>query len=190
MSLLALLACLPDDVDTPGTYVNAALAGDADTDTDTDTDSDSDTDTDTDADSDGDADADSDSDSLAGDWISEGDDLSELFAPYFDRITAEFKSGGSYTVVATDTEGQSTTFKGSYTTATGTSPASIELVQTSPSSAVSHGIYEVEGDELTYEVVITEPDYGYVAPTPEGGFGSSSGPQLDPGANIQTYRRQ
>ncbi len=188
MSLIALLACLPDDVESPGTYVNAALQDEADTDTDTDTDTDADADSDTDTDAD--SDSDTDADTLVGDWLSEGDDLSELFAPYFDRITAGFTSGGTYIVVATDTDGQSTTFKGSYTTDTSTRPANIELVQTSPSSAVSHGIYEVEGDKLSYEVVITEPDYGYVAPTPEEGFGSSSGPQLEPGANVQTYRRQ
>jgi hypothetical protein len=38
--------------------------------------------------------------------------------------------------------------------------------------------------------VIVSPDYGYDPPTPEGDFGSSSGPDLDPGANVQVYRRQ
>lgn len=179
MLTLALSACLPDDVDGDGSYDNVS---DADTDADGDTDSDADGDTDTDTDSD--------ADTLVGAWLSEGDDLSELFAPYYTKITADFAADGSYLVVATDTDGGSTDFIGTWTDDTSTDPATIQLVQTSPSNATSEGIYAVDGDVLTYEVVIVTPSYGYTPPTPEGGFGSSSGPRLDPGVNVQTYRRQ
>lgn len=154
------------------------------------TEGDADADADSDADADADADADSDADALPGNWLSAGDDLSELFAPYFSKITADFRSNGAYTVVATDTDGGATTFSGTYSADTSRSPGEIELVQTSPSNARSEGIYEVDGDTLRYEVVIVEPSYGYTPPTLKGGFGSSAGPQLEPGQNIQTYRRQ
>ncbi|GDX81608.1 hypothetical protein LBMAG42_34190 [Deltaproteobacteria bacterium] len=187
--LLLLSACLPDDVSTPGDYTNLADPHeDADTDTDTDTDTDGDADSDTDTDTDTDTDADS--DSIVGEWRSEGDDISELLAPYFLLITAEFKANGSYEVVATDTDHAEITFIGTYTTDTSTHPGSINLVQTSPSNARSDGIYEVDGNVLTYEVVIVEPASGYTAPTPTAGFGSSAGPQLEAGTNVQTYRRQ
>ena len=188
LRLAGLIGCLADDVDSAGTYTNLALetgisgGGDADVDADTDADADSDADSD--------ADADADADTLVGDWLSTGSDLSELFAPYFSGITASFRSSGAYTVVATDTDGKSTTFLGTWTDDASTSPAGIELVQTSPSNATSEGIYAVNGDVLTYEVVIVDPSYGYTAPTPSAGFGSTSGPQLEAGQNVQTYRRQ
>lgn len=179
--LLALTACLPDDVSTPGTYDNVAgdtgPSGNGGGDTDTGGGGD----TDTGGGSGG---------TIVGDWLSEGQDLSELFAPYYSTITAAFRKDGSYTVVATDTDGKSVTFLGTYTDDTRTDPASIELVQTSPSNAVSDGIYAVDGDTLTYEVVIVEPSYGYTPATPATGFGSTSGPKLGAGQNVQTYRRQ
>lgn len=191
--ILLFFACVPDDVDSAGTYQNVALnqdSADADTDTDTDADADGDTDadSDTDTDSDSDADTDADADTIVGEWISQGGDRSALFAPYFTEITADFRSNGSYTVVATDNDGADTSFMGSYSTDTSTNPAGIQLFQTSPSNATSEGIYAVDGGTLTYETVIVTPDYGFEPPTAAAGFGSSSGDQLDPGDNIQTYR--
>ncbi len=190
--LLALTACLPDDVNTPGTYDNVAGDtgptgnGGGDTDTgngggDTDTGNGGGGDTETGSSTSG---------TIVGDWRSEGADLSELFAPYYSWISAAFRKDGSYTVVATDTDGKSVTFIGTYAADTRTDPANIELVQTSPSNAVSDGIYAVDGDTLTYEVVIVEPSYGYTPATPASGFGSTSGPKLGAGQNVQTYRRQ
>jgi hypothetical protein len=193
LALPALLsACLPDDVSTPGTYRNVAtLPGTlADADSDGDTDTDTDADADADADADTDTDTDTDADTLPGTWLSSGADLSDLFAPYFSKITADFRANGAYTVVAVDTDGGATTFTGTYTADTGTVPGAIELLQTSPSNARSEGIYRVTADTLLYEVVIVEPSYGYAPPTVASGFGSSTGPQLEPGQNIQTYRRQ
>lgn len=129
-------------------------------------------------------------DGLVGDWLSEGEDLSELFAPYFTKVTASFSADGSYEVEATYENGASQAFTGSYVADEGTSPASIVLTQTSPSAAVAEGIFEVAGDVLTYEVAQTEPDQGYSPPTPESGFGTTSGGGIEAGVNVQTYRRQ
>ena len=52
------------------------------------------------------------------------------------------------------------------------------------------GIYEVDGNTLTYEVVQVDPDYGFTPPTPESGFGSTGGPNMTEGINVQVYRRQ
>jgi hypothetical protein len=71
-----------------------------------------------------------------------------------------------------------------------TSPGSITLTQASPYAATAVGIYQVDGDTLTYEVVQTLPDYGFTPPTSETGFGSTSGPGLDADVNIQIYQRQ
>jgi hypothetical protein len=79
---------------------------------------------------------------------------------------------------------------GTFVADEGTSPATIVLTQTSPYAATAEGIYQVDGDTLTYEVVQTQPDYGFLPPTPETGFGSTSGTGLNPGDNIQIYRRQ
>lgn len=125
---------------------------------------------------------------LPGSWISAGDDRSELFAPYFDELGASFSADGAYTAYAVDTEGGRTAFSGTWASGEG-SPSPITLTQAVPSQATSKGIYEVDGDTLLYEVAIVEPDYGYVPPTPESGFGTTSGPQISAGMNVQTYRR-
>lgn len=127
---------------------------------------------------------------LAGDWLSEGDDVSPLFAsdPFnYTTIDASFGTDGSYQVVVTDDSGQSGTLTGTYTADTSTTPAAITLQQSTPYTAVASGIFEITGDLLTYEVVQTSPDYGFVPPTPESGFGSTSGPDLEAGVNVQTY---
>ena len=43
---------------------------------------------------------------------------------------------------------------------------------------------------MTYEVVQTVPDYGYTPPTPTSGFGTTSGPGVSAGDNVQIYRRR
>lgn len=128
-------------------------------------------------------------DTIVGDWLSEGDDISDLLAPYFTSAEGHFHADGSYTASAVYTDGSVLDFAGTYTSDTSTDPASIVLSQTSPNNVTSKGIYAVDGDVLTYEVVQTSPDAGYTPPTPESGFGTTSGPQIEPGVNVQTYRR-
>lgn len=130
---------------------------------------------------------------FVGTWRSEGADLSELFAsdPFnYASVDASFRSNGGYTVDATDADGAEYALVGTYTTDESTDPATIALLQSEPYEAIASGIYSVAGDTLTYEIVQTSPDYGFVPPTPGGGFGSTSGPNMDAGVNVQTYRRR
>jgi hypothetical protein len=162
---LLLTACPSDDTDT------------SDTETDTD-----DTDTSTE------------DPAIVGSWVSTGDDVSPLFqTETFDytTITADFASDGTYEVAATNGGGTTTTFTGTYTVGTG-DPATITLEQSAPSTATAVGIWSVADDAgtttLTYEVVQTVPDFGFTPPTPETGFGSTSGPGLEADVNIQIFR--
>lgn len=169
MILSLLFACMPDDAgDTSGTKDTSDTNDTQVEDSDTGTPS---------------------GDTIVGDWISEGDDISELLTPYFTSAEGHFAADGSYTASAVYKDGSVLDFAGTYTSDTSTSPASIVLSQTSPNNVTSEGIYEVDGDVMTYEVVQTNPDNGYTPPTPETGFGSTSGPQIEPGVNVQTYRR-
>ena len=165
--LLLALACIPDDWDgtpyhPPGTSATDTGGGAGDA-------------------------------ALVGDWLSTGSDLSPLFASStfdYTSVTASFGADGHYTATTKDRGGQTNTVQGTYTVDLSTDPAGISLDQTSPYAALASGIYEVDGDTLTYEVVQTSPDYGYSPPTPSQGFGSTSGPGLSEGDNVQIYRRQ
>jgi hypothetical protein len=180
MILAFAFACAPDDV-TDRRYDTAAPGDTADADTDSDTDADTDSDTDADV------------QRIAGDWLSTGENVSVLFAndPFdFVRITAHFGTDASYEVQVTDDQGQQGTLTGTYTTDTSTLPGTITLQQATPTTATASGIWQVSGDQLTYEVVQTSPDYGYVPPTPATGFGTTSGPDIEAGVNVQVYVRQ
>lgn len=175
MILWLSLACAPDDVsDRPDVDDTADSVTDSGRD---DTGSDTDTGADT--------------QSLVGRWVSAGEDICDLLAgdPFnYARIEAEFGSNGQYTVVATDDGGQTGTLSGSFTTSTATVPGTVTLNQTAPYTATALGIWQVAGNTLTYEVVQTDPDYGFTPPTPEAGFGSTAGDGIDAGANVQVYR--
>jgi hypothetical protein len=130
---------------------------------------------------------------LVGTWISEGSDISPLFAnlPFsYERIQATFRDDGTVTTDIVDADGASYVTSGTWSLNRATEPAVIVLQQTEPYEGVLEGIVRVSGDELTYEVVQVQPDYGYVPPSPEAGFGSTSGPNLSPGVNVQTYVRR
>jgi len=71
-----------------------------------------------------------------------------------------------------------------------TDPGTISLSQSVPTEATAEGIWQVSGTTLTYEVVQTDPDFGFTAPTPEAGFGSTAGPGLTPDINVQVYEVQ
>lgn len=131
-------------------------------------------------------------DGIVGRWVSEGSDRSPLFAaePFdYASVVAAFAAGGDYVVTSTDAEGAAYVLTGTYVAAPG-EPGTVTLTQAEPYPATAEGIWAVEGDTLTYEVVQTVPDYGFSPPTPGGGFGSTSGPGMTPGLNVQTYRRQ
>lgn len=127
---------------------------------------------------------------VGGVWVSEGDNISALLA-YFDvvRIEAEFGEA-DYVVRATDADGLETSFSGAYTVDVGTVPHGITLSQSSPSAATSSGIWQVDGDTLSYEIVQTSPSSGCTPPTPEAGFGSTAcGQPIPSGSNVQTFVR-
>lgn len=171
MILALILACVPDDYDSAHPYVPDTSVDTIDT---------SDTDT-------------SGGTGLTGSWLSQGADLSDLFAgdPFnLVQASATFRANGTYTAGAVDADNNSATFTGTYTT-TGTSyPEVIALHQLQPQEAIASGIFAVSGNTLTYEVVQTSPDNGFTPPTPSSGFGSTSGSNLAHGVNVQTYRRQ
>ncbi|MCB9689426.1 MAG: hypothetical protein H6738_03615 [Alphaproteobacteria bacterium] len=128
---------------------------------------------------------------IVGSWVSEGSHLSDLFAgePFnYVLVEARFKSDGSYVVTSEDDGGTSYVLTGTYTTTDG-QPGTIALVQSEPYVAEASGIWQVDGDQLRYEVVQTLPDYGFAPPTPEKGFGSTSGPGMTAGVNVQVYVR-
>jgi hypothetical protein len=130
---------------------------------------------------------------IVGSWESEGSDLSDLFAnvPFFyEYVRADFGANGIVSSEIRDSDGAVYVVTGTFVVDEGTQPASIVLQQTEPYIATLQGIYQVSGDTLTYEVVQLTPDYGYLPPTPEQGFGTTSGPNLVPGVNVQTYVRQ
>ncbi len=164
---LTLIACAPDDVTDETKDTSTDTAGD------------------TSEEQEGPGD-------LSGAWVSEGDDISALFqTSFFDytRIDATFNTDGTYVVTALNGAGATTDFTGAFTVDATTNPGTIVLAQTAPSAAESQGIWQVVDDVLTYEVVQTTPDFGYVPPTPESGFGTTSGPNITAGVNVQIYRR-
>lgn len=176
MILALLLACIPDDVkESAGTDTSSTSTQDSTSQTQT---------TDTE-------DSGTSKQDITGDWLSEGNNLSPLFqASGFSKIVATFEKNGDSTAVATDTKGKSYTFKGTYSVDTSTLPGTIEVVVLSPIQATSEGIWQVDGDKLTYEVAQIDPDQGFSPPTPKEGFGSTTGPNVEAGANIQVYVRQ
>jgi hypothetical protein len=127
---------------------------------------------------------------IVGTWVSTGGDISPLFAGLnIVELNATFNDDGTYTATSEDSGGTVSTFTGTYSVDDSAEPASIALVQESPYGAGVTGIWQIEGDgSLTYEVVQTTPDIGFVAPTPATGFGSTSGPGINAGDNVQTYR--
>jgi len=131
-------------------------------------------------------------DPLVATWVSEGSDLSDLFAAFpfeYQSIEAGFRADGVVNTEIVDGDGVRYVTTGTYQIDTSTTPASIVLQQIEPYQATLAGIYQVTGDVLTYEVVQIQPDYGFIPPTPASGFGTTAGPSLSAGINVQTYER-
>ncbi len=156
----------------------------------TDTDNGSDVDS---GDTDTDDGTDPEASAIVGDWNSGGDDIAPLLsgAPLlYTDIDASFETDGTYEVIATNADGNATTFSGTYIVDATSDPHGITLTQTVPADATSVGIFEVEGATMTYEVVQTVPDYGFVPPTPTTDFGSTSGNGIAADVNTQVYQAQ
>lgn len=177
LGLGLLTACLPDDV-TDGLPVDSDVEDTSDT-------------ADTGRDTDDTGDTEDEAPSIHGSWRSKGGDLAPLLVQYFGFTTvdAQFKANSNYSVSADADDGKTYDFAGTYVVS-GEGPIHrIVLTQTSPSSATAEGIFRVQGDTLTYEVVQTQPDFGFTPPTPATGFGSTGGDGVEPDANTQVYRR-
>lgn len=190
MTLLLLFACVTDDVKPGGADSNTNTTiddtGPTNPTDDTGSPDDSDPATDSDPVTTGDNDS-----ILVGDWLSEGSNIAPLLANFYISVLGSFENGGAYSVTATRENGNVDELSGTFTVDLSTTPHTIALVQVLPYDAVAEGIWQVSGSTLTYEIVQTEPNpYGYVAPTPSGGFGSSSGGTLQPGDNVQIFVRQ
>lgn len=135
---------------------------------------------------------------IIGTWKSVGTDIAFLlrFPPVnSDSIWAKFSANNTYEVKSFDTAGTALTFAGTWT-ATKSSVRNvytITLNQSAPSAVTSEGIFEVYAaspDSLYYEVLQTNPSLpGFTGPTPATGFGTTAGPGLQAGWNLQKFRR-
>ena len=129
---------------------------------------------------------------LQGEWLSAGADVAPLLAgaPFnIDSIKADFSTNLTYTVTSYSA-GVATVLTGTYIqTESGVGDIwNITVNQTAPSALTSEGIFEVTGDNMTYEIVQTQPDIGVAPPTAAAGFGSSGGGAFGM-LNIQKYVR-
>lgn len=146
-------------------------------------------------------------DPIIATWVSEGQNVAIGLrgVPFkIKKIVATFNANKSYTVVQTDSANVSLTLSGTYTnteststdtlSTTGTKGAKIITIvanQTSPASITATGIYAISGNNMTYEVVQTSPPLtGVNAPTPAGGFGSTTIAGLKYSIYIQKYVKQ
>jgi len=133
---------------------------------------------------------------LVGTWVSEGDDVSDLLAPWYGKLEATFNTDLTYEVMTTDTGGAPGTLSGTYTTSASGVDGIMNIIlwQTAPNSVTSEGIYQLDESgspiRMTYEVAQTDPSVvGVTPPTAEAGFGSTSGGDFGT-QNIQYYSRQ
>lgn len=110
-----------------------------------------------------------------------------ILEQFVDSIHAEFKANQTY-VVKSFFNGAPTELTGTYVTEDGVDDIrKIKLEQAEPTSLTSEGIYMIQGNVMTYEVAQTEPvQDGVTPPSPEDGFGSTSGGAFGD-MNVQTY---
>ena len=118
-------------------------------------------------------------DEIVGTWVSKGSDVAPGLVQLLnvDSIYATFNDDQTYTVLQYSGGNTSPTAELAGTYVVGDQPEgeirSITLTQTDPQSLTAEGIFQVSGNTMQYEVVQTQPDIGAVAPTVEGGFGST-----------------
>jgi len=108
-----------------------------------------------------------------------------------DSIYAEFNTDFTYLVEQYDTSGAKLDLVGTYTQEESDVSGiwTITVQQSAPSVLTSEGIFEINGDIMRYEIAQTSPELpGVTPPTPQGGFGSTSGGAFGE-SNIQVYER-
>ena len=120
--------------------------------------------------------------------------VAPILTSFADSIVATFETNNTY-VVQQWKGGSKTTLSGTFTQ-TKSSVGNIYTIvvsQTSPTALTSEGIFEVyeNNTKMRYEIVQTTPAIGAGAPTPAGGFGSSTYNGVPLGTvNIQEYIRR
>lgn len=146
-------------------------------------------------------------DPIVGTWVSDGANVCYglRVAPFkVKKIVATFNENKSYTVVQTDSSNVQTTLSGTYTnsesTYTDTLSASltkgskifnIVANQSSPSTVIATGLYCINGNNMSYEVIQTTPALsGVLPPTAAGGFGSTTIAGVKYAIYIQKYVKQ
>jgi hypothetical protein len=135
---------------------------------------------------------------IVGTWKSQGTDVAPLLGVFFniDSIGATFRTNNTYSVAARDTGGTIINYAGTYSvTESGVANIyNITLNQSAPTEVTSQGIYRVfaaSPDSMYYEVIQTTPSLPgtWTAPTAAAGFGSTAGPNLPAGWNLQKFRK-
>lgn len=128
---------------------------------------------------------------VIGDWYSAGDNLSPLDTVYgIDSTFAAFYADSTYQIEQFSGDSKRT-FEGSFNQyrSEGDSIWSITLTERKPKEVTLKGIFKISSAAkpyvLTYEVIQVNPNISFTAPTPEGGFGSTSLQKR----NIKTYKQ-
>lgn len=128
-------------------------------------------------------------DQIVGSWKSPVP--APILASFVDSLEVDFRNNQTYEVRSYK-DGAVTLLKGTYETSDGVgSIRNILLHQSEPTSLSSQGIYQISSNdgEMNYEVAQIEPEQaGVTPPTPQGGFGSTSGGAFGD-MNIQHYFR-
>lgn len=132
---------------------------------------------------------------VTGVWTAGGTDIAPLLADTITEITMRFKADSTYIIEQTHTSGLSSSSSGTYSVnkSGGVNDVyPVSLFQTLPSAATLKGIFEIneviEPEEMTFELVQTQPNIGFTPPTPENGFGSTNEGNLGT-TNISRFQR-
>ena len=132
-------------------------------------------------------------------WVSSGDNLAPVWKDLFsaNKITAVFYSDKTYQLTIENTDGQSIPMGGSYSLADSGVEGNwtLTLNQNLPDEKVFEGIIQAQDNYvLKVEIVQTNPYINAIAPTPEGGLGSTKtetgGNTVPFPGNVQTFIRQ
>lgn len=132
-------------------------------------------------------------------WVSEGDNLAMAWKDLFSarKITAVFNPDKTYELTIENTDGQATPMQGNYSLADSgiENIWTISLTQNQPDDKVFKGIVKAQDNYvINVEIVQTDPYINAIAPTPEGGLGSTktetNGNTVPFPNNVQTFIRQ
>lgn len=117
--------------------------------------------------------------------------VAPILANFADSIVAEFKVNNTYTVDQWK-GGSKVILTGTYTQTKSNvgNIYTIKINQSTPTVITAEGIFEVSSDNKTmkYELLQTEPAFGYTPPSPAAGFGSTAGGLFGLN-NVQNYVR-